>query len=231
MNNEEQKVEFSDIGLSDLLRNPKGFLKYVCECPDEKRFVASMLAAVVVGWGLFGLSLGFFVGWQVALLDAGKMIGAAVFSYVLCMPSLYVFSSLSGMFLDIRRINAIGLSAVATMGCVMVALSPIIWLFAVSTTSVYFMVLLGLLSGVVALFFGVRPLQKVKDSNISSSSAGLYAWIGVLVFVCLQFITIMRPMLSPLGAESCPKGKCFFLRHLIELRDDVKSGSDRNCPW
>ena len=73
-------MEFSDVGLSDLLRDPKGFLKYVCECPDEKRLVASMLAAVVIGWGLLGLSLGFFVGWQVALLDAGKMIGAVVFS-------------------------------------------------------------------------------------------------------------------------------------------------------
>ena len=220
MNNEELKVEFSDVGLSDLLRDPKGFLKYVCECPDEKRLVASMLAAVAAGWGLFGLSLGFFVGWQVALWDAGKMIGAVVFSYVLCMPSLYVFSSLSGMFLDIRRIIAVSLSSIATMGCVMAALSPIIWLFAVSTTSVHFIVLLGLFSGAVALFFGARPLQKVKDAKISSSSAGLYAWIGVFVFVCLQFITIMRPMLSPLGTERCPKGKCFFLRHFIEVRAD-----------
>ena len=55
MNNEELKVEFSDVGLSDLLRDPKGFLKYVCECLDEKRLVASMLAAVAAGWGLFGL--------------------------------------------------------------------------------------------------------------------------------------------------------------------------------
>ena len=223
MNNEELKVEFSDIGLSDLLRDPKGFLKYVCECPDEKRLVASMLAAVVIGWGLLGLSLGFFVGWQVALLDAGKMIGAVVFSYVLCMPSLYVFSSLSGMFLDIQRISAIGLSAVATMGCVMAALSPIIWLFSVSTTSVHFMVMLGLGSGAAALFFGLRALQNVRGAKICSSSTGLYAWIGVFVVVCLQFITIMRPMLSPLDAERSPKGKCFFLQHFMKSLGDNNS--------
>ena len=41
-------------------------------------------------------------------------------------------------------------------------------------------------------------------------------WLVVFVVVALQAVTLVRPMLAPIGTPRTPEGKCFFLMHFGE---------------
>ncbi len=45
---------------------------------------------------------------------------------------------------------------------------------------------------------------------------GLNVWLVVFVVVALQTITLVRPMLAPLGTPREPNGKCFFIMHFAD---------------
>jgi hypothetical protein len=156
---------------------------------------------------------GFFVDWRVALLDMVKMIGVVVFGFALCLPSLYVFMCISGVVLSFSRIVMAGLVVTAMMGCVMGALAPVIWLFSASTSSMGVFLLILLFAGSVAVGFGVLPIKRAYMAGVFKSCTALYSWLAILVVVMLQCITLMRPMLSPIGDEATPQGKQFFIQH------------------
>ena len=41
-------------------------------------------------------------------------------------------------------------------------------------------------------------------------------WLVVFAVVALQTVTLVRPMLAPIGTPRTPEGKCFFLMHFGE---------------
>lgn len=203
-------------GLSEMLRDPGGFVRYVCECRQYGRLISFLGLLTLGGFGIFGLVTGYFVDWRVALLDMAKMIGAVVFGFALCLPSLYVFMCISGVVLSFSRIVTVGLVVTAMMGCVMGALAPILWLFSVSTSTVGCFLALLVLAGALAVGFGALPVRRAFTSGVFSGCAGLYSWLAILVVVILQCITLMRPMLSPVGEGARPQGKQFFMQHFFE---------------
>lgn len=202
-------------GLSELLRDPGGFVRYVCECRQYVRLISFLILLTLGGFGIFGLVTGFFVDWRVALLDMVKMIGVVVFGFALCLPSLYVFTCISGVVLSFSRIVTVGLVVTAMMGCVMGALAPVIWLFSASTSSMGVFLMILLFAGSVAVGFGVLPIKRAYMAGVFKSCAALYSWLTILVVVMLQCITLMRPMLSPIGDGATPQGKQFFIQHFL----------------
>ena len=202
-------------GLSELLRDPGGFVRYVCECRQYVRLISFLILLTLGGFGIFGLVTGFFVDWRVALLDMVKMIGVVVFGFALCLPSLYVFMCISGVVLSFSRIVTAGLVVTAMMGCVMGALAPVIWLFSASTSSMDVFLMILLFAGSVAVGFGVLPIKRAYMAGVFNSCAALYSWLAILVVVMLQCITLMRPMLSPIGDGATPQGKQFFIQHFF----------------
>ena len=96
------------------------------------------------------------------------------------------------------------------------------WLFSVSTESVGFIVFFSCGLVAVAVYFAQRPLLCAKERGLVISLVGMRVWFFVLIVVALQSVTLVRPMLSPLGAERTPQGKCFFLEHfksaILEMR-------------
>lgn len=202
-------------GLSELLRDPGGFVRHVCECRQYVRLISFLILLTLGGFGIFGLVTGFFVDWRVALLDMVKMIGVVMFGFALCLPSLYVFMCISGVVLPFSRIVTVGLVVTAMMGCVMGALAPVIWLFSASTSSMGVFLMILLFAGSVAVGFGVLPIKRAYMSGVFKSCTALYSWLAILVVVMLQCITLMRPMLSPIGDGATPQGKQFFIRHFL----------------
>ena len=105
---------------------------------------ASLLAVAIVCHAVFGFAVGLFGGWSVALMDVVKAPLVAVCSLLLCFPSLYVFACVAGSPLSIPQAVALGCSCLAMVGLLLVGLAPVAWLFAASTESLPFFVILTL---------------------------------------------------------------------------------------
>ena len=202
--------------VAGLLRDPGTFVVETKEAGGFGKLVGFLVLLTLVGIALFGAALGSFVDGRVALLDAVKMSGILVFAFALCYPTMYVFACISGSTLSALRLLGFGLVSMATLGCILSALAPILWLFAVSTEAVGFIVVFACVLGGVALAFAYRPIVGAVAKGIVASSAGFKVWFVILVVVALQAITLVRPMLSPVGAERDPAGKCFFVRHFAK---------------
>ena len=208
--------------VAELLRNPDTCLGHACEDARTGGLTAFLLLLSLAGSAAFGFAIGSFAGWGVAFLDAAKMAGIMLFSFALCYPTLYVFSALGGCKQSPKRLLALGLVPMAVLGCLLAALSPIMWLFSVSTELVGFIMFFSCALAAVAVCFAQRPLLCAKERGLVISLVGMRVWFFVLIVVALQSVTLVRPMLSPLGAERTPQGKCFFLEHfksaLFEMR-------------
>jgi len=205
--NEEAK------GITGILGNPEGFIRRLCADKSLAREGALLVLLAAGGAALFGFGMGCFVDWKVALLDAGKSAGIVLFSYLICLPTLYVFSSLSGCRTSFARLALVGLVPLAGLGCILAALAPVLWLFAVSTESLGFFVHLAFVMVFVGVCLAVRVLGSIRKAGVVVHQQGVSAWFAVFLVVALQAITLVRPMLSPIGAERSPSGKCFFLSH------------------
>ena len=207
MNNEKTP------GLGELLHAPSEVMGFADGEAQYWRLAAFLSFVTVVGCALFGFAVGSFVDLKVAALDAAKMVGIAAFSFVLCFPTLYVFATISGSKLSASRLAVLGLVFTATLSCLLAALSPILWLFSVSTENVGFIIGLSNLLGMVSLAFVTRPIAAAVRKGIVANVVGLKAWLVVFAVVALQTVTLVRPMLAPIGTPRTPSGKCFFLMH------------------
>ena len=210
MNNEKTP------GLGELLRAPGEVMGFADGKARYWRLAAFLLLVTVVGCALFGFAVGSFVDLKVAALDTAKMVGVAAFSFVLCFPTLYVFATISGSKLSASRLAVLGLVCTATFGSLLAALSPILWLFSVSTEKAAFIVVLSCLLAALALGFVTRPIAAAAEKGIVANMAGLHMWLVVFAVVALQTVTLVRPMLAPIGTPRTPSGKCFFLMHFVD---------------
>ena len=217
--------------LSELLKAPDRYALGIVGGGALGARVAVALAAAAAGSALFFFAAGFFASWQVALLDAAKGAGIALFAFVLCLPSLYVFSCLSGATLRASQIVAAGAACLATAGLLLAALAPVLWLFAVSSSSAAFVTALAVLLAVPAVWLAVRPAIGLQTAGGVRSTAGLRLWLAVLAVVALQTVTLLRPMLAApekpaegeaataeAAAPSAPE-KMFFLEHFVRTLD------------
>ena len=200
-------------GLGELLRTPGELMGFAEGRANNWRLAAFLALVTVAGCALFGFAVGSFVDLRVAALDAAKMVGIAAFSLVLCYPTLYVFANISGSRLSAARLAFLGLVFTATLGSLLAALSPILWLFSVSTENVAFIVVLSCVLAALSFAFVLRPVVAAAQKGIVAKTAGLHLWLVVFAIVALQAVTLVRPMLAPIGAAREPDGKCFFLVH------------------
>ena len=202
--------------VASLLRDPGAFVVAAKETGGFGKLAGFLVFLTLVGTALFGAALGSFVDGRVALLDAAKLSGIVVFSFAICYPTMYVFACISGSTLSALRLLGFGLVSTATLGCLLAALAPILWLFAVSTEAVGVIVMFACVLGGVALTFAYRPFVGAVARGIAASSAGFKVWFFLFIIVALQAITLVRPMLAPVGTPREPDGKCFFVRHFAQ---------------
>ena len=217
MNEENENTTSAEAkGIAGVLGNPEGFIRQLATGTHLGAQGAFLLLLALGGTALFGFGAGFFVDWKVAFLDAAKAGGIVLFSYLLCLPTLYVFASIAGCRVGFARLALIGLVALSGIGCILAALAPVLWLFAVSTESTSLFTLLSFALIAVAVALGARTLAGASKARAVQCSGGLVAWFAILLIVALQAITLVRPMLAKENPPPCTQGKCFFVTHFLE---------------
>jgi hypothetical protein len=194
-----------------VLRQPRR-LMYQLRQPGSRRLVLAMLLVSVVSCLVYGLVLGSFSMesqlWAAPLKLSGGLLAAAL----LCFPSLYIFTCLSGSEAKLGEIAGLAAGLLMLTSLLLIGFAPVAWLFAQSTNSLVWMGVLHLLFWFIALIFGFRFLRAGFLHSRARSTVGLYAWVGIFLLVTLQMTTSLRPTLGK-SDTFLPEQKMFFLSH------------------
>ncbi|HEX6862158.1 MAG TPA: hypothetical protein VF414_05035 [Thermoanaerobaculia bacterium] len=177
-----------------------------------------LLGGALVGFLLYGAVAGLFQGGSQILVSAFKAPIIVGLALALCLPSLYVFSALSGARWSKRQLAATVSGFAATLGLLLAALLPIAWLFSVSSRYLASAVWVHVLMWGISLTFGWRFLGRALRE--SGAGGGMVLWLFLFGFVSLQVATFVRPVLWR-GADQplFQQGKMFFLEHFGEVLD------------
>lgn len=218
-------------GISGILGNSEGFVRKLLAASNPWRDAGFLMLLALGGAALYGFAVGWFVDWQVAIVDAAKAAGIILFSYLLCLPTLYVFASLGGCRVGFGRLALIGFVAMSAIGCILAALAPVLWLFAVSTESMALFILLIFALILIAVILGARTLSGIVKARAVNRGSGLSAWFAIFLFVALQMITVIRPMLTTDAKSKLEQsqGKCFFLKHFSDSMGEATGAIPRRA--
>ena len=191
-------------------------LDHLLRHPDDSETLnpIALLVGAVLCYVLYGVASGFFQGGTSIGLAVMKVPLIIVGSLVLCIPSLYVFTALSGAEYSARSFVSALAGFCGVAGLLLVALMPVIWLFSVSTISLAFVVWLHVMVWVVTLVFAFRFLARTAPG----ANGTLSVWLVLLFIVSLQMTTYVRPVLwrranEPLFATE----KKSFFGHLADV--------------
>ena len=208
---EREPIINAIVAVEALLRQPRRVM-YQLRQPGSGRLVGSMLFVGLVCSLVYGVVVGSFsMGiqlWAAPLKIAGGLLVCAI----ICLPSLYIFTCLSGSRAGLGEICGLLAGLVMLMTLLLLGFAPVAWLFSQSTNSVIWMGALHLLFWFIATVFGLRFLQGGFAHSQPRSSAGLNTWTLIFILVMLQMTTALRPLVGK-STTFFPAEKKFFIAH------------------
>lgn len=175
---------------------------------------ASLLRFVLLVMGslmLTGVVVASFSGGYQYLAVPLKLAFGFVFGAALCLPSLYIFSCLSGTQHSLRNVAAALLMGMGVQGLLLIGFAPIAWIFSQSTSSASFMGFLYLVMLLVSAGFGLALTGRVLAAT-GDRARVLWIWNMMFVVVMLQLTTNLRPIVGEFDGIKLGE-KEFFLSH------------------
>jgi hypothetical protein len=208
-----------------LLRQPRR-LMFQLRQPGGSKLVGGMLFVALICAAVYGVVAGTFSGgpqlWAAPVkIAAGLFISAAI-----CLPSLYIFTCLSGSQARLAEVCGLLAGLLMLMTILLIGFAPVAWIFSQSTESIAWMGFLHLLFWFVATLFGVRFMQGGFSHTNAKSHAGLNVWIVIFLLVALQMTTALRPIIGK-ADTFFPTQKQFFVGHWFDCLklQDGEAGS------
>ena len=178
--------------------------------------VARVLAcSSLVCLAIFGLLLGTYSGGVQVWAGPLKVTAGMLVAVLICLPSLYVFSALSGMNGRPGYIVGVLVAAIALCGLLLLGFAPVLWVFSQSTDYTPFVGFLALACWLISLGFGLQILLAAAAVQGSQSPGYIKIWMSIFVVVTLQMSTSMRPIIGR-ADTLLPAEKRFFLQHWAE---------------
>jgi hypothetical protein len=194
-----------------ILRHPRRVM-FQLRQPDAGRLIAMMLLVSVLCSLIYGVVVGTFSGGTQLWIAPAKIAAGLLISALICLPSLYIFTCLSGS--QARLIEVCGLLAglLMLMTILLIGFAPVAWIFSQSTESVAWMGTLHLIFWFIATIFGLRFLEAGFSHSNARSHAGFHTWIIIFLLVAVQMTTALRPILGT-ADTFLPREKQFFVSH------------------
>jgi hypothetical protein len=208
---EREPIPNAIVAIEAILRQPRRVM-YQLRQPGAGRLIVAMLFVAIICSLIYGVVVGTFSKGDQLWAAPIKIAAGMLISALICLPSLYIFTCLSGSQARLSEIFGLLCGLLLLMTMLLIGFAPVAWLFSESTNSVTWMGILHLLFWFIATFFGLRFLENGFSHSRSRSSAGLNTWIIIFVLVVLQMTTALRPLIGT-SKEFLPKQKKFFLAH------------------
>ena len=211
-----------------MLRHPRRVL-YQLRLPGASQIIAGLFAVTVFCALVYGVVVGTFSGGAQLWIAPAKIAGGMLVSALICLPSLYIFSCLSGS--QARLVEVVGLVAglLVLTTILLIGFAPVAWVFSQSTSSLPAMGALHLAFWSIATFFGWRFLRNGFAHLSAKSNGALHVWILIFVLVCVQMTTALRPIIGT-SDSFLPKEKKFFAAHWREAMRQSTEGEPKQNP-
>ncbi len=205
-----------------LLKAPITLLFHVKEKPKS---LLPLFAITTVSILIFGALVGSFSGGTQILIAPTKILLGLIISSIICFPSLYIFSSLSGADLRPSFVLKSLMISIALIAVLLIGFAPIVWVFAQSSESLFFIGSIVILVWIIAFTFGAKALKKMLNLEYTEKQSHIQIWVGIFLLVTLQMSTSLRPIIGNEGPLLTSE-KRFFLAHWIESAEGVENNND-----
>lgn len=183
-----------------LLRDPDTF--FAClRRGKSAHYLSSWLAiASVVCLSIFGLVIGMAHSpWQ-AFSSAIKMPVLVMGAGLLCLPALYLFALALGTRLCMTQVAAVVLAGLSVTALLLLGLSPIVFVFVLTSRSYPFLQLLIVgsvaISGCIGLYYlwrGMECLNLFERASAGLRHGVMSAWFVLFAFVGSQMAWRLSP--------------------------------------
>jgi len=208
---EREPIPNAITAVEAMLRQPRRVM-FQLRQPGAGRLISGMLFVVLLCSLVYGLVVGSFsMGAQLWAAPA-KIAGGLLLSAIICLPSLYIFTCLSGSRARLAEICGLVSGLLLLMTVLLIGFAPVAWLFSQSTQSIVWMGALHLVFWFIATCFGLRFLVTGFSHSQAQTTAGLMTWIVIFLLVTLQMTAALRPIIGKADAM-LPNEKKVFLSH------------------
>ena len=196
-----------------VLRQPRR-LTYHLRQPRPGGLIGALLFLAVVCALLYGVVVGTFSAGDQLWIAPVKITCGLLFSALICLPSLYIFSCLSGSKARLVEVGGLLAGLLALLTILLVGFAPVALVFSTSTGNLAAMGTLHLAFGLIATGFGLRFLH-AGFAQLESRPLGSRFWGILFMLVVLQMTTALRPILGK-ADTFLPAEKKFFLAHWVD---------------
>ncbi len=214
-----------------ILRQPRRVM-FRLRQQGQGPLIGALLIIAVVCSLIYGIVVGTFSGGQQLWAAPVKIAVGLLISALICLPSLYIFSCLSGSRARLVEVFGLVTGLLALTAVLLIGFAPVAWVFSQSTQSAYIMGALHLCFWLVATYFGLRFLRagfRQADAN-SDGGSGLKVWVAIFLLVGLQMTTALRPLVGksdqflPAAAE-----KKFFIGYWLDCFQNEQSNGRQSA--
>ncbi len=163
----------------------------------------------------YGVMVGSYSGYFQWFAAPLKITVGTLIVGLMCLPSLYIFASLSGA--DIRPGRAFSLWAGGwtITSVLLIGFVPVAFIFTCSISSRPFIGLLHLAIWMLSMAFGVRYIIRGIQHFCGRQAGLIRLWVLILVLCMLQMSTTLRPILGH-ADQVVTLEKKFFLYHWFD---------------
>lgn len=168
----------------------------------------SLAAEIVLGGAIYGAAMGSFGGladdrlWQIAY-SAAKVPLLLLATWLLSLPSFYVFNTLAGLQRDFARAFASLLAAQAAVAIVLASLAPLVVVWNLSSDNYRLTILANAGLFLVASLAAQRVLRRHYRPLIAAAPRHrrmLQLWLVLYAFVGVQTGWMLRPFVGDPGS-------------------------------
>jgi hypothetical protein len=214
------------VAIEVILRQPRRMM-FQLRQPGAGRLIAAMVFVSVVSASIYGVVAGTFSGGAQLWAAPVKIAAGLMISALICLPSLYIFTCLSGSQARLVEVGGLLAGLLMLMTLLLIGFAPVAWIFSQSTDSLAWMGALHLVFWFIATLFGLRFLKAGFSHSNARSLTGFHTWVVIFLLVAIQMTTALRPILGT-ADTFLPTEKKFFLAHwhdcLKATGEESKSG-------